>query len=200
MARLMRFWWVAAAALMFLFIMQASNTIPALDKEVAVSWNDMEAQYKQRNDLIPDLLTAVRLHAAYEKGALSEVAQARDEAMQTSLTNDMLTDTEAVKNFQQVQAGLGASLERLMGLADKYPALKADQSFLGAQAQIVANAQRIAMARRIYVSVFQDYNLHLRTFPGFIWAMIYHSKPKAEFRGKDDTDKPPEINYGGAQE
>ena len=195
MSALMRYWWVAAILLVALFFLSDANTIPRLDEQVKAQWAQVENQYQRRSDLIPNLVTVVKNYAAYEKGTLTEVINARARATEITLSPEMLEDPEAVKKFQQAQGELSSSLSRLMAISEKYPDLKADQNFLGLQSQLEGTENRIAVARRDYIGAVLQYNVHIRTFPGVIWAMIYKAKPKAEFTSDDVAQKVPEIKF-----
>jgi LemA protein len=63
------------------------------------------------------------------------------------------------------------------------------------QAQLEGTENRIAVARRDYITTVQNYNIRVRTFPGSIWAMVYHAQPKAEFEASDGADKAPSVKF-----
>ncbi|TIX20509.1 MAG: LemA family protein, partial [Mesorhizobium sp.] len=72
----------------------------------------------------------------------------RAKATQVTVTPETLSDPEAVKRFQDSQAGLTSALSRLLAVVENYPDLKANQNFLALQAQLEGTENRIAVARR----------------------------------------------------
>ncbi|TIX18001.1 LemA family protein, partial [Mesorhizobium sp.] len=76
-----------------------------------------------------------------------------------TVTPETLKDPEALKKFQDAQAGLTSALSRLIAVSEAYPDLKANQNFLALQAQLEGTENRIAVARRDYIQAVKDYNL-----------------------------------------
>jgi len=157
------------------------NTIPTLDEKVNASWAQVQNQYQRRSDLIPNLVETVKGYAAHEEKTLTEVIQARANATKVTLSPEMLSDPAAVQKFEQSQGQLTSALSRLMVVSEKYPDLKANTNFIALQSQLEGTENRITVARQDYITTVQEYNTNVRTFPGLIWAMIYHVKPKANF-------------------
>jgi LemA protein len=77
----------------------------------------------------------------------------------------------------QLTAGLG----RLLAVAEAYPQLKADQSFLRLQDELTGTENRIAVARGDYNQAAEQYNAYIRQFPQVVTAKVIGSKSKAYF-------------------
>jgi LemA protein len=157
------------------------NTIPTLDEQVKASWAEVENQYQRRSDLVPNLVAAVKGYATHEQSTLTAVIDARAKATSVTLSSEMLSDPQAVKNFEQNQGQLTSALSHLMAISESYPDLKANQNFLALQSQLEGTENRIAVARKDYIAAVQAYNTQIRTFPGALWNKFYNAKPKAEF-------------------
>jgi LemA protein len=188
-------WWIGILVVLALFVYSGINTVPRLDEKVNASWAEVQNQYQRRMDLIPNLVETVKGYANFEQKTLTDVIEARANATKVTLSPDMLSNPEAVKNFEQAQGSLTSALSRLMVVVEKYPDLKADQNFLALQSQLEGTENRIAIARRDYISVVQEYNTAVRTFPGLIWAHIYGAKPKATFAATEVAEKPPAVKF-----
>lgn len=175
------------------------NAIPTKDEAVTAAWSQVLNQYKRRADLIPNLVSVVKGFAAQERDVLTSVVEARSKAIQTNIPTDILTNPEAFKAFQQNQGALSSALSRLLLVVERYPELKSSQNFLTLQSQIEGTENRIAVARRDYITAVQDYNTEIRTFPGMIWKSIFYSdaiaKQNFSVEGADLSD-PPKINLG----
>jgi LemA protein len=150
------------------------NNIPTFDEKVKSAWGQVENQYQRRADLIPNLVNTVKGYAAHEKETLEAVIEARSKASSIQLNKDLLSDPNALKQFEAAQGDLSSALSRLMVVVERYPDLKANQNFLALQSQLEGTENRISVARRDYVQAVEVYNTEIRTFPGRLWhSMLY---------------------------
>jgi len=173
------------------------NTIPTLQERAKAAWSEVLNQYQRRADLIPNLVETVKGYASQESKVLTEVVEARAKATQVQLPPDILTNPEAFKKFQEAQGQLSGALARLLAVVENYPDLKSNQNFLALQSQLEGTENRIAIARRDYITAVKDYNTELRTIPGRWWrALLY---PDAEvmqnFTVAEETTKVPEVKF-----
>lgn len=188
-------WWIAILAVLGFFVVSGINTIPRLDEKVNASWAEVQNQYQRRADLVPNLVETVKGYANFEKQTLTDVIEARASATKVTLSPEMLSNPDAMKNFEQAQGNLTSALSRLMVVVERYPDLKANQGFLALQSQLEGTENRIAIARKDYIAVVQEYNTTVRTFPGRIWAGIYGAKAKATFTATEGAEKPPAVKF-----
>lgn len=156
------------------------NNVPKLDENVKASWSQVQNQYKRRADLIPNLVSTVKGYAEHEKSTFTEVTEARANVGKLSLTPEMLSNPALFQQFQKAQDALSSALSRLMLVVEKYPDLKANKNFLALQTQLEGTENRIAVARRDYITTVKLYNTELRTYPGKIVAAIMY--PEAQVR------------------
>ncbi|MER8826167.1 LemA family protein [Mesorhizobium sp. M0938] len=177
------------------------NTIPTAEENAKAAWSQVLNQYQRRADLIPNLVETVKGYAAHEKDTLDAVVEARAKATQVTVTPETLSNPEAIKNFQDSQAGLTSALSRLLAVVENYPDLKANQNFLALQAQLEGTENRIAVARRDYIQAVQEYNLTLKTFPSVIWATLWFrgNQPFANFTIEEDKMQTPKVDFGTTQ-
>ncbi|TIM07770.1 MAG: LemA family protein [Mesorhizobium sp.] len=177
------------------------NTIPTAEENAKAAWSQVLNQYQRRADLIPNLVETVKGYAAHEKDTLDAVVEARAKATQVTVTPETLSDPEAVKRFQDSQAGLTSALSRLLAVVENYPDLKANQNFLALQAQLEGTENRISVARRDYIEAVREYNLTLRTFPSVIWATLWFrdNQPFANFTIEEDKMQTPKVDFGTQQ-
>jgi len=139
----------------------------------------------------------VRGYAQHERETLQAVINARAKATSIQITPDAATDPEKLRQFQEAQAQLSSALGRLIAVAENYPDLKANQSFLALQSQLEGTENRIAVARRDYIEAVRAYNTELRTFPGVIWAKTLYAghKPMETFTVAEDVRRPPTVRF-----
>ena len=173
------------------------NTIPQLDEAAKAAWSEVLNQYQRRADLVPNLVETVAGYAKQERQTLTAVIEARSKATQMQLPADILTNPAAFKQFQENQTALTGALGRLLVVSEQYPDLKSNQNFLALQSQLEGTENRIAVARRDYISTVQAYNTELRTIPGrWIAGILYpEAKPMETFTATAGSDRPPPVKF-----
>lgn len=176
------------------------NNIPTYEASAKAAWSEVLSQYKRRADLIPNLVETVKGYAQQEKDVLTGVIEARSKATQAqvNIPSDILTNPEAMKRFQDAQSSLGGALRQLLAVSERYPDLKSGQNFLALQNQIEGTENRIAIARRDYISAVRVYNTEITTIPGRWWkAFLYpQSKEMATFDIPAEEMKTPKVDFG----
>ena len=172
------------------------NTIPTLDERAKAAWSQVLNQYQRRADLIPNLVETVKGFAEQESKVLTEVIEARAKATQVQIPKDILTNKEAFDKFQDAQNNLSGALGRLLVVVER-PDIKSNQNFLALQSQLEGTENRIAVARRDYITSVRNYNTELRTIPGRWWrALLYpESEPMQNFSVSEETTKVPQVEF-----
>ena len=192
---------VAITALCFITVLGALsgcgyNTMQAQEEAVFAAWADVEAAYQRRADLIPNLVETVKAYAKYEGDTLTAVTEARSKAGTIKLSKEMLGDPQAFDKFQQAQGQLGGALSRLLVVVEKYPDLKANQSFLGLQNQLEGTENRINVARVRYNKAVQEFNTSIRTFPNSLTnSLLLHLARKEPFKADEGAKSAPKVKF-----
>jgi LemA protein len=175
------------------------NTIPTYEQNAKAAWSEVLNQYKRRADLIPNLVETVKGFADQERTVLTNVVEARAKAtqVQANIPPDILTNPEAMQKFQEAQSQLGGALGKLLAVVERYPDIKSGQNFLTLQSQIEGTENRIAVARRDYISAVRAYNTEITTFPGRIWRTVMYpaSKEMATFDIAPEEMKAPKVDF-----
>ncbi len=172
------------------------NTMVELEEQVNSAWAQVQNQYQRRYDLIPNLVETVKGYASHEKEVLTAVTEARAKAGGVmNVSPEILNDPQAFARFQQAQAGLGAALQRLMVVVERYPDLKANQNFLTLQAQLEGTENRISVERRRFNEAVQQYNRYIRKFPQALVASIFGFQPKAYFQADTAAQEAPKVKF-----
>lgn len=173
------------------------NTFQSLDEEVTSNWSEVLNQYQRRADLVPNLVSTVKGYAAHEKEVLTAVADARSKVGSIQATPELLNDEAAFARFQQAQSQMTSALSRLMAVAENYPQLKADTSFLNLQAELSGTENRVAVARNRYIKAVKEYNVAVRSFPNNLTAMMfgYKTKPNFTVENEQAISKPPVVDF-----
>ena len=175
------------------------NNIPTYENAAKAAWSEVLNQYKRRSDLIPNLVETVKGFADQEKSVLTEVTEARAKATQAQVQvpADILTNPEAMKQFQDAQNNLGGALGRLLAVIERYPDIKSGQNFLALQSELAGTENRIAISRRDYIEAVRVYNTELTTIPGRWWKsfMYPQSKEMATFDIAAAEQSTPKVDF-----
>jgi len=174
------------------------NNIPTYDEQVKSAWSQVENQYQRRADLIPNLVETVKGFARQEQETLTAVVEARAKATSIQISAADLNDPAKMRQFEQAQSQLTGALSRLMAVSERYPDLKSNQNFLALQSQLEGTENRIAVARRDFITSVERYNTEIRTFPGRIWhSLMYGDMPIREnFEATtENAEQAPAVNF-----
>jgi LemA protein len=155
---------------------------------------DVQATYQRRADLIPNLAKTVQAYAKHEKETFEAVTKARASVGQIKLDAATLTP-EKMKQFEQAQGQLSEALGKLMGVAERYPELKANENFHSLQIQLEGTENRINEARQKYNAAVQDYNLSVRRFPNVLFAGVFGFNRMEKFEAAAGAEKVPEVEF-----
>ncbi|MFC4291615.1 LemA family protein [Sphingorhabdus arenilitoris] len=145
------------AAIMLIFIY---NRLVGLRQNCKQGWADIDAQLRQRHDLIPNLVETVKGYAAHESKTLDAVVAARNSAI----------SARGPDRMAQAEAGLSGALKGLFALAENYPDLKANTNFLSLQGEMADVEDKLAASRRAFNAAAADYNAARESFPAVLFA------------------------------
>ncbi|HET6226449.1 MAG TPA: LemA family protein [Bacteroidia bacterium] len=159
---------------------------------VTKQWQQVEVAYQARMDKTKNLFEIVQSSADFERGTLKEVMEARSKATSVHIDANNLTP-EKMAEFEQAQNQFGASLGRLMAVAENYPQLQTTVAFRDFQAQYEGMENRIATERGRFNEQVNDYNATIGQFPKKIWAGLFGFTPKAYFASQAGAENAPDI-------
>lgn len=174
------------------------NTLNASDEQITAAWSEVVNQYKRRADLIPNLVRTVEAFAEQEREVLIGVTEARSKVSSIEVSPEMISNPEALAQFQAAQGELSSALSRLLVTVERYPELKSDQNFRDLQAQLEGTENRIAVARNRYIESVREYNTVVRSFPSNLTAKLFGFDVKPNFTVENEAElaEPPEVTFG----
>ena len=172
------------------------NRMQQLEEGVNRAWGDLEAQLQRRADLVPNLVATVKGYASHERETLEAVVNARARATSVQLTPEMLSDPEAVAQFQEAQGSLSSALSRLLVVVEAYPELKANQNFRDLQVQLEGTENRISVARQRYNEAVQQFNFSIRRFPNSLTnRLLLHLERKEYYEADAAAREAPKVEF-----
>src|SRR3954471_20328975 len=170
---------LAVIVLLVLYAIVTFNGLVRLRNKVDGAWAQIDVQLKRRYDLIPNLVETVKGYAGHERQTLEAVTQARANAI------------NAQGPAQQAQAEnvISGALKSLFAVAEAYPDLKANASFLNLQEELTGTEGRISYARQYYNDQVQRLNTKIETVPSNILAGMFGFKQREYFEVDDAAQR-----------
>ncbi len=141
------------------------NRLVRLEENVNKSWADIDVLLKQRYDMIPNLVETVKGYASHEKEIFDAFAVARQAAAGALAQGD-------VKGVGAAESTLAGLIPRINMVAEQYPDLKANASFVELQKQLVALENQVADRREFYNASATNFNAAIQMIPTNIVAGI----------------------------
>jgi len=187
--------WLLPLLAIVLLAWGALNSYNGLvDKEEAVSasWADVQSQYQRRLDLIPNLVSTVQGYADFEQSTLIAVTEARAAALGALSSSRPGGDLSELDRTGTVLTG---AVRGLLGYAETYPELKANENFIDLQSQLEGTENRIAVARTRYNETVLAYNKGIKRFPGNLWASIFGFEESTYFEAADAAETAPKVSF-----
>ena len=139
------------------------NRLVRLEENVNKSWADIDVLLKQRYDMIPNLVNTVKGYASHEKEIFEQFALARQTAAGCLANGD-------VKGLGAAEGTLAALMPRINMVAEQYPELKADTSFVNLQNQLVSIENQVSDRREFYNASATNWNAAIQMIPTSIVA------------------------------
>lgn len=162
------------------YVVYAYNNFVKLTQRTKEAWADIDVQLKRRYDLIPNLIETVKGYAAHERGVFEEVTNARAKATQVHVDPSNIT-AEQITAMAGAESALGASLGKLLAVAEAYPDLKANQNFAQLQTELTDTENKIQAARRFYNGNVRDLKIGLQSFPSNLVGNAFNFKEEQFF-------------------
>jgi LemA protein len=147
------------------------NRLVALDQRCETAFGDVDVHLKHRHNLIPPLVETVRGFAKHESDILQSVTEARVEALQAASPEMRLS---AEHNLTQ-------NINALIGMAERYPELKASTHFSDLRRELVDAENRVTASRRFYNLAVEEYGTTLRQFPGSYIGRLFKMNVRMRF-------------------
>ncbi len=179
--------WIVGGVVVFigLVFLYYFNRLTTLSNRIDNSLSQIDVQLKRRADLIPNLIESVKGYMKHEKTIIQSVNDARKALMGAK---DL---PSRIKANQKLEGFLG----RLFAIAEAYPDLKANTTFVELQRELSSTEDRIAYARQYYNDSILSYNDLVKTFPGRVFAQMYGYKPKEGLKITEAERKNVKVDF-----
>ena len=162
------------------------NQMVTKREAVNSEWSQVDVVLQRRADLIPNLVETVKGYAKQEQTVFGDIAKARSQLLGATTPADKIAANGA----------LDSALGRLLVIVENYPDLKSNENFRALQDELAGTENRIAIERRRYNELVQDYNTYISLFPNNIVAgMSGFSRNDAYFKADEGARTVPKVNF-----
>lgn len=136
------------------------------------AFSTIDVYLKKRYDLIPNIVETVKGYAKHESETLQNVISARNNAVNASTTAEKI----------EADAKLNNAIRSFNVVAERYPDLKANASFLDLSNQLKTIESQLAEQRRYYNALVKKFNTQKDIFPKSIIAGMMHLEKAPYFQ------------------
>jgi len=160
------------------YILSMYNSLVALKNNIGRSWANIDVLLKQRHDELPKLVKTCEGYMQHERAVFDKLSEARGALMKA----------KSVPERAEAEGLLSKALGQFFAVAESYPDLKANQSFLQLQSRISQLENDIADRREFYNDTVTTFNTRIQQLPDSIVAGWLSFTP-AELFKVDESDK-----------
>ena len=159
------------------------NNLVRLKHDVSKAWANIDVLLKQRHDELPKLVETCKQYMQFEQETLEKVMQAR-----AAVNNAARAGNVGAVGAAEGQLRLG--LGNLFAVAENYPDLKANETFLHLQSRSTGLENSIADGREFYNESVNINNVRIEQFPDVIVAkrFVFKAAELLEFDEAELTD------------
>lgn len=182
----MTLWIIGGIALLLLLaVIGGYNGLVKARVQTQEAWSQIDVQLKRRNDLIPNLIETVKGYAKYEGSTLEKIAELRAQIAKATSPEAAMAASDAMT--RQVSG--------LFAIAENYPDLKANASFIKLQDELTNTENKIAYSRQLYNSTVANFNLKQEVFPGNVLAGLFGFKKAAFLDIPEEEKAVPTVDF-----
>jgi LemA protein len=173
---------LAALAVVLLAVAVAYNRLVSRRNGVDNAFATVDVQLKQRCDLIPNIVEAVRGYMSHERGVLERLTALRGQAVAAGVS--------PAQRFV-LDGQMAGLLGGLVARVEAYPELKASETVLMLQRSLNEVEAQIAAARRTYNAAVTEYNTAIGTVPANVVAAAFGFGRRTFFEAAAGDRQPP---------
>lgn len=147
------------------------NGLVSLRAQLERAWSNIDVLLKQRYEELPGLMQVIEQYAGYESSLFKQLAAARDRYGQAG----------SVDQKMRASKELSIAVRGVVGLAEAYPELKANQNFLQLQNRVSELENALADRRESYNEAVANFNARIDQFPAILSARILNYQRQEMF-------------------
>src|SRR3990170_1332940 len=167
---------ILVVVVLVIYAVVTYNGLVRRRNETEEAYRQIDVQLKRRYDLIPNLLEGVKKYFRQEQDVLTQITQARSQAMQPQSPGQQA----------QSEARLSGAIGNLFAVAENYPELRSNTVMLDFQEELSSTENKISFARQHYNDSVSSYNTRIQSFPAVIFARAMGFTEREYFEAAGD--------------
>lgn len=164
-------------------ILETYNAVVALALRIDKAWANIDVALKQRHDMLPALVSAVRGVMQFEQDVLTDVARARA----------AYSPTEPIPTQAAVSEATSSAIRSLFAVVEQYPELKSQRNVLDLQDEIERIESVIADRRELYNDQVYRHNTRIAQVPALFLAPIFRWQARDFFEARPEEHARPDT-------
>jgi LemA protein len=164
------------------------NGLIALRNNIGRSWANIDVLLKQRHDELPKLVSTCEGYMRHERAVFDKLSEARA----------ALAGARSVAERAGAEGMLNRALGAIFAVAEAYPDLKANQSFIQLQNRISDLENQIADRREFYNDIVTTYNTRIQQIPDRFVADMLQCVRAELFQVEAEDRRDVEIKFQAA--
>jgi LemA protein len=160
------------------------NDVVALRNRTSKAWANIDVALKQRHDVLPNLVEAVKDLMAFERGVLVEVTQRRA----------AYAESDPIPRQAATSQATTAAVRQLLAVVERYPEITSAANVAELQAEVSRLEDVIADRRELYNDQVYRYNTRIHQVPASLLAGLFGWRVVPFFSADGDVHVRPEVN------
>mgnify|MGYP003344702196 CR=1 FL=1 len=163
------FWGIIIVAIVY--AVSVYNGLISLRNQFKNAFAQIDVQLQRRYELIPNLVEAVKAYLSHEKETLTQVINARNQAITAEQIAAKNSDNSvAINQLGEAEGVLNQALGKLMMLSEAYPDIKANSTIQNLMEELKSTENRVTFARQAFNDAVMIFNTEREKFPNNLVA------------------------------
>lgn len=162
---------IGLVILAIVYAVSVYNGLISLRNQFKNAFAQIDVQLQRRYELIPNLVEAVKAYLSHEKETLTQVINARNQAITAEQMAAKNSDNQyAINQLGEAEGVLSQALGKLMVLSEAYPDIKANSTIQNLMEELKSTENRVSFARQAFNDAVMIYNTEREKFPNNVVA------------------------------
>lgn len=176
------------AVILIIWYISAYNRLIRIRNEAKRAWHNIDVILQQRYDMLTNLVKLVKGATKHESDIFTEFAKARQMASSAQQAGD-------VGALSQAEGMLSSIMPKIYAVAEQYPALQANASFIEVMEATESIENQLADRREFYNAAVTIWNTVIEVIPTNIVASMMKAEPMVLFTTEGTARDAPDLDF-----